>query len=247
MRFPTTRWSRVLAARDAADAEARDALETLCQTYWHPLYAFVRRLGHTPDQAQDLVQGYFTQLLEKGFLRQVAPELGRFRSFLLASLKNFLSHERDRAGAAKRGGGARLISLSALPTQDLTDAVASELTPEDLFERQWALTVLDQALERLRQEAREAHGEARFEALKPYLTGESQRATYRQVAARLGVSEAAVRTAVVQLRRRFGRALRALVAETVADTADVDDEIRWMLAVIRPWQAPEASGGAGRP
>jgi RNA polymerase sigma-70 factor (ECF subfamily) len=209
-------------------------LETLCQTYWHPLYVFVRRQGYDPDAARDLVQAYFTELLEKDFLKDVAPERGRFRSFLLASLKHFLSHDRERAAAQKRGGHVQMIPLDAT-TEDLIPGPPNHLTPEQIYERQWALTVLDQALERLRQEVRDAGGEAQFEALKPYLTGEAGRAPYREVADQLGMNEGAVRAAVLRLRKRFGKALRAQVAETVADRADVDDEIRRMLTVIRPW------------
>ena len=235
-RFPTTQWSRVLAARNRTDSDARKALETLCQTYWHPLYAFVRRRGHDPDAARDLVQGYFAELLEKDFLKDVAPELGRFRSFLLVSLKNFLSHERDRARALKRGGDVQVISLDDASTRNVAEASVEHMTPEQVFERQWALTVLDQALERLRQEARESRGEARFEALKPYLTGHAGPTPYGEAAERLGMSEGSVRAAVLRLRKRFGRALRAQIAETVADPGEVDDEIRRMLSVIRPWQ-----------
>jgi RNA polymerase sigma-70 factor (ECF subfamily) len=233
-KFPTTQWSRVLTARDRSNADARRALETLCQTYWHPLFVFVRRQGYDPDAARDLVQAYFTELLEKDFLKDVAPERGRFRSFLLASLKHFLSHDRERAAALKRGGHVQMIPLDAT-TEDLVPGPAKHRTPEQIYERQWALTVLDQALERLRQEVRDAQGEAQFEALKPYLTGDAGRAPYREVAEQLGMNEGAVRGAVLRLRKRFGKALRAQVAETVADPADVDDEIRRMLTVIRPW------------
>jgi RNA polymerase sigma factor (sigma-70 family) len=240
-RFPTTRWSRILTARDDSDSEARVALETLCQTYWHPLYVFVRRQGHDADEARDLVQAYFAELLEKGFLKDVTPERGRFRSFLLASLKHFLSHERDRTQALKRGGDTQMISLDAASTAGLdTQAVSHHLTPEEVFERQWALTVLEQALARVRQAARESHTEAQFEALKPYLTGEAGRTRYAEVAERLGMSEGSVRAAVLRLRKRFGKALRAEISETVSDPSEVDDEIRRMLSVIRPFQGAGA-------
>jgi RNA polymerase sigma factor (sigma-70 family) len=234
-RFPTTHWSRVLAARDGTDSEARLALETLCQTYWHPLFVFVRCQGHDEDEARDLVQAYFTELLEKGFLKGVEPGLGRFRSFLLASLKHFLSHERDRTRALKRGGEAKTISLDAASTAGLEFQAVDDLTPDQVFERHWALTVLERALARLRQAARESHSEDQLEALKPYLTGESGR-TYAEVAERLGMSEGAVRAAVVRLRKRFGQALRAEISQTVSDPSEVDDEIRRMLSVIRPFQ-----------
>lgn len=230
-RFPTTQWNRVLEARDGSDTDAREALETLCQTYWHPLFVFVRRHGADPDAARDLVQAYFAELLEKGFLKDVTPERGRFRSFLLASMKHFLSHQRERAQALKRGGGAEMISLDET-TRDLV--AGPDLTPEQIFERQWALTVLDHVLERLRADAHVSGTEAQFEALKPYLTGEG-RTSYQEVARRLGMTEGTVRAAVLRLRKRFGRELRSQIAETVVNPDDVDDEIRHMLTVIQPW------------
>jgi RNA polymerase sigma factor (sigma-70 family) len=243
-RFPTTQWSQVLAARDGDDSEARRALETLCQVYWFPLYAFVRRQGYAPDPARDLVQAYFVELLEKQVLKDVEPELGRFRSFLLASLKNFLSHDRERLRAQKRGGGARIVPLDPEETASLGPLTLSgsgdHLTPEEVFERQWALTVLERALDQVRRYARESNTEAQFEALKPYLTGEAGRTPYRDVAGRLGTTEGAVKASVLRLRKRFGKALRAEIAETVADRSLVDDEIRRLLTVIRPWQSPQA-------
>jgi RNA polymerase sigma-70 factor (ECF subfamily) len=233
--FNTTQWSRVLRARDGADSEARDSLAALCQTYWYPLYAFVRRQGHDPDAARDLTQAYFTELLEKDFLKSVEPSAGRFRSFLLASLKHFLSHERDRERALKRGGGAQIISLD---TEDAEARLGGEtadlLTPEEIFERQWALTVLERALERLRKDSIESDSEARFEVLKGYLTGEAGRAPYSEAAEKLGTTEGAVRTAVHRLRKRFGRMLRTEISDTVADPADAADEIRHLLSVIQP-------------
>jgi RNA polymerase sigma factor (sigma-70 family) len=234
-RFPTTRWSRVLTARDGTDSEARLALETLCQTYWHPLFVFVRCQGHDADEARDLVQAYFTELLQKGFLKDVAPERGRFRSFLLASLKHFLSHERDRARAQKRGGDTETISLDSATTAALDIPAVDHLTPEQIFERQWALTVLERVVERVRQQARESGALSQFEALKPFLMGESGRTTYAQVGERLGLSESGVKSAVLRLRKRFGKALRAEIAETVSDPAAIEDEIRRMLAVTRPF------------
>jgi RNA polymerase sigma factor (sigma-70 family) len=225
----------VLTARDGTESEARLALETLCQTYWHPLFVFVRCQGHGADEARDLVQAYFTELLEKGFLKDVAPERGRFRSFLLASLKHFLSHERDRARAQKRGGGVETISLDSATTAGLDIQAADHLTPEQVFERQWALTVLERAVERVRQQARESDALSQFDTLKPYLMGESGQRTYAEVGKRLGLSESGVKSAVLRLRKRFGKALRAEIAQTVCDPAEVDDEIRRMLAVTRPF------------
>jgi RNA polymerase sigma-70 factor (ECF subfamily) len=233
--FTTTQWSRVLSARDGSDSDARSALESLCHTYWYPLYAFVRRQGHDPEEARDLTQAYFAELLEKNFLKAVEPSAGRFRSFLLASLKNFLSHERDRGRALKRGGGAQIISLDTANAEARLGAEAADLlTPEEIFERQWALTVLERALERLRRDSAELGSETQFETLKGYLTGEASRAPYSEVAAELGMSEGAVRTAVHRLRKRFGKMLRAEIADTVADPAHAADEIRHLLSVIQP-------------
>ena len=239
--FVTTRWSRVLAARDGSEAEARQALEKLFQAYWLPLFAFVRRQGHDPDTASDLTQAYFTTLLEKDFLKAVEPSAGRFRSFLLASLKHFLSHERDKERALKRGGGARFFSLDAQAAEaQLGREPAEGLTPEEIFEQQWALTVLERALERLRAASAQAGSEVLFERLRPYLTGETSRIPHREVAAELRMSEGAVRTAVHRLRKRFGAMLRAEIGDTVADPTEADDEIRYLLSVIQPW----AGGGS---
>jgi RNA polymerase sigma factor (sigma-70 family) len=239
-RFPTTQWSQVRSAREGTSSAAHRALEALCQSYWPPLYAFVRRQGCDPEEARDLVQAYFAELLEKKFLKGVDPESGRFRSFLLVSLRHFLSHERERARALKRGGATLTISLDTASTPALRGRAVDDLTPEQVFERQWALTVLERALGRLRLAARDAGTENQFEALKPYLTGDAGRTPYAAVGERLGMSEGAVKAGVLRLRRRFGRALREEIAETVSDPDDVDDEIRRMLLVIRPFQG----GGA---
>jgi len=235
--FTTTQWSRVQRAKGGADTEARQALEELCQIYWHPLYAFIRRQGYDPATAQDLTQAYFTELLAKDFLGAVDPSAGRFRSFLLASLKNFLSHERDRDRALKRGGGTRSISLDTETAEmGLGDGAEDQLTPEQTFERRWALTVLERSLERLRNAAVGSGVEDNFERLKPYLTGEDMRAPYGDVASELGMTEGAVKTAIYRLRKSFGGMLRAEIAETVADPVDIDDEIRHLLAVVQPLQ-----------
>ena len=230
----TTQWSRVLAARDGSDTEARAALEELCATYWEPLYAFVRFQGATPDEAADLTQGYFTDLLEKDFLSAVDPSKGRFRSFLLSSLKHFLSHERDRAGALKRGGGTQLESIDVEGAeQRLGLASHEEVSPEEAFEHRWAVSMLNRALKRLRQLSVESGTEMQFEGLKPYLTGEGQGVSYRGVAESLGMSEGAVRMAVSRLRKRLGQCLRTEVADTVAAPADIDDEVRHIIANVR--------------
>jgi RNA polymerase sigma-70 factor (ECF subfamily) len=227
----------VRTARDGTDSEARRALEELCQTYWQPLYAFVRYQGYDPDEACDLTQAYFTELLEKDFLKAVHSSAGRFRSFLLASLKNFISHQRERQRAAKRGGEARTVSLdSERFEQRLGGELADRLTPEQVFEHQWALTVLERAMERLRQDAEQLGNGALFERIKDFVTGGAAAGGYRQVAQDLEMSEAAVRKAVQRLRARFGRMLRVEISRTVADPDEADDEIRHLLTVIQPWQ-----------
>jgi len=232
-RVATTQWSQVLAARDGSDTEARAALEALCQTYWQPLYAYIRHQGSDSDEARDLTQGFFTEFLEKDFLSDVDPEKGRFRSYLLASLRHFLSHERDRDRALKRGGGATTLSLDVEAGEaGYVARPADATTPEDVFERRWATTVLDRAMDRLRAESLESGNESHFEQLKVYLTSGEAQTPYREVAQGLGMTEGAVAAAVGRLRKRYGRALRAEVAEIVVDPDDVDDELRHLLSVV---------------
>jgi RNA polymerase sigma factor (sigma-70 family) len=238
VRVATTQWSQVLAARDGSETEARAALESLCRTYWQPIYAYVRHQGADPEEARDLTQAYFAELLEKDFLAHVDPGKGRFRSFLLASLRHFLSHERNRSRAQKRGGGTVTLSLD-------TDAVeqryrlepATGRTPEEIFMRRWALTVLGRALARLREESTSDDQRRRFEALKPYRTGEEPEKPYWVVGEALGMTETAVRQAAHRLRRRFGQVLRDEIAETVADEDAIDDEVRQLLTTIGPWDS----------
>jgi len=235
-RVATTQWSQVLAARDGSDTEARAALESLCQTYWQPLYAFIRHQGASPDEARDLTQGFFAEFLEKDFLAGVDPDKGRFRSFLLASLRHFLSHERDRSRALKRGGGTLTLSLDTdVAEERYLHEPATGGTPEEVFERRWALTVLGRALATLRQESTGEDQQQRFEVLKPYLTGEEPRRPYREVGEELGITELAVRRAVHRLRRRYGQVLRDEISETVAGEDAIEDEVRHLLTAIGPW------------
>jgi RNA polymerase sigma-70 factor (ECF subfamily) len=230
----TTQWSQVLAARDGTDTEARAALESLCQTYWQPLYAYIRHQDYGPEEARDLTQGFFAELLEKDFLAEVDPSKGRFRSFLLASLRHFLSHERDRARALKRGGRTPTLSLDVEVGEAGYCLQPTEaMTPVDVFERRWAMTVLDRALDRLGEESAVTGDEAQFAELKQYLTSAEPQAPYREAGEALGMSEGAVATAVHRLRQSYGRCLRAEIVETVVDAAEVDDELRHMLAVVR--------------
>jgi RNA polymerase sigma-70 factor (ECF subfamily) len=230
----TTQWSQVLAARDGTETEARAALESLCQTYWQPLYAYIRHQGYGPDEARDLTQGYFAELLEKNLLAEVDPDKGRFRSFLLATLSHFLSHERARARALKRGGGAPLLSLDIAAGEAgyLLEPV-EEMTPDDVFGRRWAMTVLDRAADRLQEKSTE-YGTHQFGHLKQYLTSNDPQAPYRETASALGISESGVRSAVHRLRRRLGECLREEIAETVSNPSEVDDEVRHLMLLLQP-------------
>ena len=233
-RVATTQWSQVLAARDGSESQARAALESLCQTYWQPLYAYIRHQGASPDEASDLTQGFFAELVEKDFLAEVDPEKGRFRSFLLASLRHFLAHERDRNRALKRGGGTPTLSLDVEAGEaGYVNEPADELTPVDVFERRWAITVLERASDRLQQESTEL-SQNQFAELKQYLTSGDRQVPYQETASALGISESAVKSAVHRLRKRLGQCLREEIAETVSDRSQVDEEVRHLLGVVRP-------------
>jgi RNA polymerase sigma-70 factor (ECF subfamily) len=239
--FVTTSWSQVLAARDGSTTESRRALEALCQAYWYPLYAFVRLQGHDPEEALDLTQAYFAELLEKDYLEDVDPSAGRFRAFLKVSVKHFLSKERRKEHTLKRGGRAQVFSLDgALAEGNYRVEPVDHLTPEEIFERRWALTVLERALGKLRQEFSQTGKEKELDKLEAFLTGEEPRIPYRQVAAELGTSEGAVKVSVRRLRERYGKLLREEIAETVGDPDEVDDEVRHLLQVIAPWEARQA-------
>jgi len=233
VRFDTTNWSVVLKAGGDHSAAAREALGTLCSAYWYPVYAMVRRYGHDPADAEDMTQAYFTRFLEKGWVKEVRPEHGRFRSFLLVSVRNFLHNERDWERAAKRGGGKPPVSLDgAAAEQRYALEPVESATPETLFERAWAEEVLARALERLKDESTEAEGAERFEGLKGHLTGDEPAETYRELAEAWGVGESAVRVALHRKRKRLGRLLREEIAVTVADPADVGEELRHLLSTV---------------
>jgi RNA polymerase sigma-70 factor (ECF subfamily) len=212
---------------------ARQALETLCRNYWYPLYAYVRRQGHGPHDAQDLTQAFFARLLEKNYLADVQREKGRFRSFLLASLKHFLANEWDRERALKRGGGQRLIALdddSAESRYKLEPK--DDLSADKIYERRWALTLLDQVLSRLRSEF-EADGKLQeFEVLKQYLSAGRTSVSYALAAERLGTTEGAVKVAVHRLRKRYRELLRAEIGQTVATASEIEAEIRYLFAAL---------------
>jgi RNA polymerase sigma-70 factor (ECF subfamily) len=232
-RFETTRWSVVLAARGSDEPRSRDAMATLCQLYWYPLYAFVRSRGSSREQAEDLTQAFFAHLLETDALRQVDPSKGRFRSFLLASVRNFAADERAKERAQKRGGGVTPLSLDVEAAESrYALEPAHRLTPERVFERQWALTVIEQALARLCRRYERSGKQGHFEALKTFLSGEKRPVPYAEVARRLGLSELAVKVAVHRLRKRFRDALREEIAQTVASEQEIDAELRSLYAAL---------------
>ena len=231
--FVTTHWSVVLAAGDAAQPDAHAALTKLCRQYWPPLYAFVRRSGHTPEDACDLTQEFFARLLEKNWIAQASPERGRFRSFLLASLKHFLANEWNRAQCRKRGGGRDLVPLDAATAEERYAMEPRDVaTPEVLYERRWAMTLLAQTQERLRAEAAAGGERERFDLLEPTLVGERTDLGYAALAQRFGVTETAVKSMVLRLRRRFRALLREEVAQTVGQAADVDQELRQLFEIL---------------
>jgi RNA polymerase sigma-70 factor (ECF subfamily) len=231
--FTTTHWSVVLAARGES-AEAKAAVEKLCRTYWWPLYGFVRREGYKPEEAQDLTQAFFARLLERKDLETVRQERGRLRSYLLASIKNFLSKARHRELTLKRGEGRPLVSLDDLLARERTDQEpAHKLSADRIYERRWALTLLEQVLVRLRVEY-EAAGKLRlFDRLKELLAGESGQLSQAKIAAELQMTENAVKQAFYRLRYRYRQLLQEEIAHTVAAQEDVEDELRHFIAVLQ--------------
>lgn len=222
----------MLEASATPTPRANAALETLCRAYWYPLYAYLRRAGSAHDEAEDLVQGFFARLIEKRDFR-AQRERGRFRSFLLAALRNFVANERDRERALKRGGRERLVELDADAGVRFEREARDDDTPEKLYERQFALALLDEVTARLADEQRRAKKGAQFERLSAYLSQSSDEVPYSVIAAELKLSDGAVRVAVHRLRKRFGELLRLAVADTVADPADVEDELRALLAALQ--------------
>lgn len=232
-RFQTTRWGVVLGLRSTNPREAREALATLCEAYWYPLYAFVRRRGYDADTAQDLVQGFFARLLERDDLRRVDQAHGRLRSFLMASCAHYLANESDRARAAKRGGGRPPISIDQPGAEGRYGREPADgLTAERLYQRQWALTLLERVLERLGSEMERAGKGRQFAALEPGLLGAADRAPYATIGQTLGISEEAARAAARRLRQRYRELLREEVAATLADPDDVDAEIQGLFAAL---------------
>lgn len=231
--FRTTHWSAVWTARDKTSSQAQQALAELCQTYWYPLYAYIRRRGSDPLEAEDLTQGFFERLLEKDYLGDLTPGGGRFRSFLLTALKHFLANEWDRKQTLKRGGRAVTVSRDDQEAEKRYQLEPIDnITPETLFEQRWALTVLDRVLARLREEFVARHKAELFEGLKGFLSADQPGGLYSEVAAKTGLKEGTVKVAVHRLRRRYGELLRAEIAETVHDPAEVESEVRHLISVL---------------
>jgi len=231
-RFATTHWSIVVSAGGHGGAEVGRALATLCENYWFPLYAFVRRAGYSAEDAQDLTQEFFARLLAKNYLAVADPQRGRFRSFLLGAMKHFLSDEWDRAHAQKRGGSRTVVSLDSLDAETRYRLEpASDLTPEKLFEKQWALALLEQVLSRLQAELVSEGKSALFEALKDTLTG-VRSLTCAAIGAELGMSEGAVKVAAHRMRRRYRALLREEIAQTLASPDEISEEIRYLRSCL---------------
>jgi DNA-directed RNA polymerase specialized sigma24 family protein len=232
-RFATTRWSMVLTAADEKSPRSADALSELCKTYWYPIYAYVRRQGRSHEAAQDLTQEFFARMLEKRYIDDVGPDKGKFRTFLLVCLKRFLANEWDKTQAQKRGGGKAPLSIDFVDAEGRYSLEPGhELTAQKVFERRWALTVLERTLAGVAAEFTQSGRGELFEALKVYLVGEAGAPPYAQTAERLDMTEGALKVAVHRLRERYRAALRKEIAATVTDEADVDQEIAELFAAL---------------
>lgn len=235
--FATTHWGVVLAARGASPevpaTEAREALESLCRTYWRPVFACIRARAEHRGEAEDLTQEFFHRLLDGGYLAQVDPAKGRFRSFLWVAIQHFLSNARDRARALKRGGKVHFLSLEQLAEEALLDLEPhTQETPERIFERRWALAFLAEVLQRLRTELLEEGGDALFEAVKPFLGGHRPESSYADLAPKLGLTEAALKMRVSRWRQRYAQLVRDEVAKTVRVPEEVAEELRHLLRAV---------------
>jgi RNA polymerase sigma factor (sigma-70 family) len=232
-RFQTTRWTLVLAVREGQQTpDAQAALSTLCETYWYPVYAFIRRSGKDGDAARDLTQAFFMRVLEKDYFGQARQERGRFRSFLLSSVRHFLSNQRDFEHAQKRGGGHAPLSLE-FDDGERTYQIepVDPDTPERLYERRWALAAIEAAIARVQKKYEESKKANLFARLRPFLTGDEPQ-SYAELAAAVGVTEGSLRVAVHRMRQQFAAALREIIADTVEGPDDVDDELRQLMKAV---------------
>jgi RNA polymerase sigma factor (sigma-70 family) len=230
--FATTHWSVVLATADQGSPQSTAALEQLCRTYWYPLYAYVRRRGYSSEDAEDLTQEFFLRLLRKNFLAQVDPSKGRFRSFLLAAINHIMANEWDQRNAVKRGGRVTFLALDLASAEQRFVETSLERSPEQIFERCWALAFLQEVLGRLRAEVVQAGRAAHFEELKVFLTGDKPPDSYAALAGKLGTNEVALRKEVQRLRHRYGELLREEIVRTVASPAEVEDELCHLFTVL---------------
>jgi len=231
-RFTTTQWSVVLGAKDMTSASAQAALEQLCSRYWYPLYAYVRRRGCSLHEAQDLTQGFLADLLNRNAIESVHPNKGRFRSFLIASLNHFLSNERDRARAGKRGGGIQPVFLDQERAEErFRNEPVTDDTPEKIYDRKWALTVLARAKERLRDEYALAGKKEKFDSLWPIINQDDLR-TYAEVAKAMGTTGSAIKNEVPRMKQRYLEMVRNEVAQTIGSLADLDDELQYLMIAV---------------
>lgn len=231
--FVTTHWSVVLSAQEPTSPESQQALETLCRAYWYPLYAYARRRGHSPADAEDRTQEFFAQLLAHNWVARAERQRGRFRTFLLMAMSRFLANEWDKARTLKRGGQVRFVPLPPGTAETrYTREPADTSTPEEAFDKQWALTTLNGVLDGLRSEYEKGGKGPLFDALKPCLVGSRDTQPYAELAAALGMSEGALKVAVCRLRERYRQRLKAEIAHTVASAADVDSELRHLFRVL---------------
>jgi RNA polymerase sigma factor (sigma-70 family) len=231
--FVTTHWSVVLTAGGTDTTSARDALASLCQNYWYPLYSYVRRRGSSPEDAEDLTQEFFAQFLEKNWVERADREKGRFRTFLLSAMNYFLANEWDKARAQKRGGGVRLLPLEFDAAEmRYSREPADNVTPEQHFERRWALALLELVLKRLSDEHEQDGKADLFAALNPCLVGDRTSHPYAELGAKLGIGEGAVKSAVHRLRQRYRQLLRQEIAQTIAGPGDLEDELRHLFVVL---------------
>jgi RNA polymerase sigma factor (sigma-70 family) len=231
--FPPTRWSVVLHAAQSGSPDSEKALANLCEAYWYPLYAYLRHQGHSPEQAEDLTQEFLARLVHKHYLDGLTQEGGKFRSFLLTALKRFLANERDREQAKKRGGGKVMIPMDANAEARYRRELIDQATPEALFERQWAFTVMDRVLARIQDEYTRLGKGKLFDLLQDCLPGADGQSSYAQAGAALQLKESSVRMAALRLRRRYGQLLREEIAQTVASPKEIEEEIRHLITVAR--------------
>jgi RNA polymerase sigma factor (sigma-70 family) len=232
--FATTHWSVVLQAGQEDSPKTSEALAQLCRTYWYPLYAYVRRKGYTSHDAQDLTQEFFARLLARNYLGGADRRKGKFRSFLLGAFEHFLAREWRRTQAQKRGGGQAAFSLDEVDAENrYVLEPAHELTPEKMFDRRWATTVLEEAISELRREYEARNQGELFTGLGALLSGDGASASYADMATSLGMNEGALKVAVHRMRRRYGELIRRQIAQTVTTPADIDEELRYLLDVLR--------------